>query len=104
MMAIQTLNTFQKISLFSEAEETGLRTCPQKQARKILSVLPYFFYCTYFISFFYPMVDNGEYSLLFSLNEEHATGNMDTADSVMLQAHFQEMSHQNGFSLLWPLF
>ena len=29
---------------------------------------------------------------------------MDTADSVMLQAHFQEMSHQKGFSLLWPLF
>ena len=42
-MAIQTLNTFQKISLFSEAEETGLRTCPRKQASKILSVLPYFF-------------------------------------------------------------
>ena len=29
--------------LFSEAEETGLRTCPRKQASKILSVLPYFF-------------------------------------------------------------
>ena len=50
------------------------------------------------------MVDIKEYTLLFSLNEEHATGNIDTVDSVMLQAHFQEMSHQKGFLLLWPLF
>ena len=50
------------------------------------------------------MVDIKEYTLLFSLNEEHATGNMDKADSVMLRAHFQEMSHQKGFLVLCPLF
>ena len=37
------------------------------------------------------MVDIKEYTLLFSLNEEHATANIHKADSVMLQAHFQEM-------------
>ena len=52
------------------------------------------------------MLDNREYTLLFSLNEEHATGtgNIDKTDSIMLQTHFQEMSHQKGFLLLWPLF
>ena len=91
--------------LFSEAEETGLRTyVPTKASKENTIRSTLFFYCTHFISFFNPMVDIKEYTLLFSLNEEHATGNMDTADSVMLRAHFQEMSHQKGFSLLWPLF
>ena len=54
-MAIQTLNTFQKISLFSEAEETGLRTYPRNHASEILSILPYIF----FVRILFPFLTRG---------------------------------------------